>query len=112
MSEAILEKGLSFAFDPKAVEMLSRDWRLLEEEKKRLCCHPDDEQSRHSHCEHYERPEMMIGTLSAQGSSFSHCNEATQARENQSTKSISAKQSDEEIPLVAFRSHRCAKLPG
>jgi hypothetical protein len=55
---------------------------------------------------------MMIGTLSAQGSSFSHCNEATQARENQSTKSISAKQSDEEIPLVAFRRHRCAKLPG
>ena len=47
---------------------------------------------------------MMIGTLSAQGSSFSHCNEATKARENQSTKSISAKQSDEEIPLVAFRS--------
>ena len=44
---------------------------------------------------------MMIGTLSAQGSSFSHCNEATKARENQSTKSISAKQSDEEIPLVA-----------
>jgi hypothetical protein len=42
---------------------------------------------------------MMIGTLSAQGSSFSHCNEATQARENQSTKSISAKQSDEEILL-------------
>jgi hypothetical protein len=55
---------------------------------------------------------MMIGTLSVQGSSFSHYNEATQARENQSTKSISAKQSDEEIPLVAFRSHRCAKLPG
>ena len=55
---------------------------------------------------------MMIGTLSAQGSSFSHYKEATQTRENQSTKSISAKQSDEEIPLVAFRRHRYAKLPG
>ena len=55
---------------------------------------------------------MMIGTLSAQGSSFSHYNEATQTRKNQSTKSISAKQSDEEIPLVAFRRHRYAKLPG
>ena len=31
---------------------------------------------------------MMIGTLSAQGPSFSRCNEATQTRENQSTKSI------------------------
>ena len=55
---------------------------------------------------------MMIGTLSAQGSSFSIAMRLHKARENQSTKSISAKQSDEEIPLVAFRSHRCAKLPG
>jgi len=41
--------------------------------KKRLCRHPDDEQeSRRSHCEHYERPEMMIVSMSAQGAFLVH----------------------------------------
>jgi len=85
----------------------------LKENEEGLRGHPGyDQEGTSRDSQHHERSEMMIGRLSAQGSSFSHCNEATQARENQSTKPISAKQSDEEIPLVAFRSHRCAKLPG
>jgi hypothetical protein len=44
----------------------SRDWRLLKKDKKRLGSHPNDQQeSRSSHCEHYERPEMMIVRLPA-----------------------------------------------
>jgi hypothetical protein len=31
------------------------------EDKQRFCGHPDDQQeSRRTHCEHYERPEMMF----------------------------------------------------
>jgi hypothetical protein len=43
----------------------------LEKDKQRLCGHPNDQQeSRRSHCEHYERPEMMFVSLSAQGAYF------------------------------------------
>jgi hypothetical protein len=45
----------------------------LEKDKKRLCGHPNDEQEgRRSHCEHYERPEMMIVRLPAQWAFFFH----------------------------------------
>jgi hypothetical protein len=51
----------------------SRDWSLLEKDKKRFCGQPDDQQeSRRSHCEHYERPEIMIINLPAQWAFFFH----------------------------------------
>ena len=53
----------------------SRNRSLLQKDKQRLSCRPDDQQeSRRSHCEHYERPETMILSLSAQGASFVHTN--------------------------------------
>jgi hypothetical protein len=43
----------------------------LEKEKQRFGGQPDDQQeSRSSHCKHYERPEMMILSLSVQGAFF------------------------------------------
>ena len=51
----------------------SRDRRLLKKDKKRLRGNPDDQQESHSsHCEHYERPEMMIVRLPAQWAFFFH----------------------------------------
>jgi len=45
----------------------------LKEDKKRLCGHPNDEQEgRRNHCEHYERPEMMIVRLAAHRAFFFH----------------------------------------
>jgi hypothetical protein len=43
----------------------------LEEEKERLRGHPDDQkESDRSHCEHHERPEMMIIRLAAHRAFF------------------------------------------
>jgi hypothetical protein len=64
----------------------SRDWSLLEEDKKCLCGYPDDqEKGAGCHSQHGERPEMMIVTLSAQGASFFHDDELTQPLRRQST---------------------------
>ena len=60
-------QGLVFA------NRFSRDWSLLKKEKERLCGHPDDQQeSRSSHCEHYERPKLMIVRLPTQRAFFFH----------------------------------------
>jgi hypothetical protein len=46
----------------------SRDWSLLEEEEERLRGYPcDQQQGAGGHCEHYERAEMMIVRLAANG---------------------------------------------
>jgi hypothetical protein len=51
----------------------SRDWRLLKKDKNRLRGHPNDQQeSRSSHCKHYERPKMMSVRLPAQWAFFYH----------------------------------------
>jgi hypothetical protein len=61
------KQGHAFANRP------SRDWRLLKEDKKRLCGDPNDQQEgRSSHCKHHERPEMMIVRLTAQWAFFFH----------------------------------------
>jgi hypothetical protein len=53
----------------------------LKEDKEALCGNPGYQQEGISRDnQHYERAEMMIGRLSAQGSSFSHSRQATQAR--------------------------------
>jgi len=45
----------------------------LGENEKRLGSRPNDQQeSRRSHCEHYERPEMMVFGLSLQWTLFYH----------------------------------------
>ena len=68
----------------------SRDRRFLDKHEKRLCRHPGDHQKGTSRDgKHHERAEMMIARLSTQGSSLSHSVKAIQARENQSTKSLS-----------------------
>jgi hypothetical protein len=45
----------------------------LKKDKQRFGGHPDDQQEcRRSHCEHYERPEMMVYGLSLQWTLFFH----------------------------------------